>query len=1039
MKFGQYISAFLLAAISIPAFAQTDSSFLSHVINKLEQQPATEKVYLHLDKQNYFLGDTIWYKAYTVIGQHHQLSALSGVLYVELVSPKDSVVSRQTLHLLSGVAWGEIPLARSFKQGNYHIRAYTNWMRNAGPGNFYNQKIRIGGVAPVLATQTKQKNPDVQFFPEGGQLVNGVRSRIAIKAVNNNGLGEDIKGTIEDNEGNIVADFATRHLGMGVFALIPQSGKTYKAKISIPGETAFTVELPKAQDEGYTLTLNNSQVDSVFIKIAVNDKTFNNQKNHTFYILAQNNGKIYYTSQGKLESLSYAAKVEKSRFPTGITQFTLFSQSGEPLAERIAFVQSADTLNLNLNTTSQSYATRQKVAIAINAKDNNNKPTTGSFSVAVINESRIGIDENSESTILNNLLLTSDLQGYIEQPNYYFTNVSDQTKSDLDVLMLTQGYRRFDWKQVLNNVTPKIVYQPEKSLELIGSLKTPSGKPIPNGKINLVATKENFLTDTVTDINGNFKFMNLNLPDTAKVVLRARKENNGSNVAIYVQQPNYAPLIKQYEPGPATANPAPGQAAELLKNYADYQKQLKEDSLQNSRRLKEVVIKDKTTPKPDIYNSYGAVMEHDVDMKKLAAQGLPMTLALVYDLKQVVNVPYHGPVQFMIDGFVRKKDDFNYFSPKEVESIRMIDATGVSPATVILTTKRYAHTDTSSTALKEVQIKDKAARKPDIYNNYGSVMEYAVNMKMLNSEFLNVKDAMMSMVPGLHYVPGGGQGFKFFYEHEMKRPVQVIIDGFKRTQDDLNTYSPRELESIRMIASTGSNPPTLVLTSKRYAGTDTISTALKGVVIKERKARKEPDLSRSANLNPGSADQVIMGDQLGSCINLSDCLTGRVHFGDIEGMSVIVDGNILGNGKDYLNQLNPSEIYSIEVLYHVNARSIYGSSIKKAGALVITMKNGGESSYVTSVNPAGLITYPFKGFYKAKTFYSPKYDHPKTDTDQPDLRSTIYWNPNIITDKDGKASIEYFNNDTKGTYRVVIEGIDDNGNLGRQVYRYKVE
>jgi hypothetical protein len=93
---------------------------------------------------------------------------------------------------------------------------------------------------------------------------------------------------------------------------------------------------------------------------------------------------------------------------------------------------------------------------------------------------------------------------------------------------------------------------------------------------------------------------------------------------------------------------------------------------------------------------------------------------------------------------------------------------------------------------------------------------------------------------------------------------------------------------------------------------------------------------------------------------------------------------------------------------------------------------------MTSVTPAGLITYPFQGFYKARTFYSPKYTASKSGTQPPDMRNTVYWNPNIITGTDGKASFGYFNNDTKGVYRVVVEGIDDNGNLGRQVYRYRV-
>ena len=119
--------------------------------------------------------------------------------------------------------------------------------------------------------------------------------------------------------------------------------------------------------------------------------------------------------------------------------------------------------------------------------------------------------------------------------------------------------------------------------------------------------------------------------------------------------------------------------------------------------------------------------------------------------------------------------------------------------------------------------------------------------------------------------------------------------------------------------------------------------------------------------------------------------------------------------------------------------AIYGSNAP-LGAFVITTKRGGEkgTAYFTQAQPSGIITFPFAGLYKAKAFYSPKYELVNNNK-EPDNRTTVYWNPNIITDKDGKASIEYFNNDSKGTYRVVVEGIDENGKLGRAVYRYMVK
>jgi hypothetical protein len=799
----------LLPSASI-AFAQSESAFLSNTIDALSKQPAQETVYLHLDKPNYGFGDTIWYKAYTVIGQKHQLSALSGVLYVELISPSDSLVTRQSIPLVSGVGWSDIPLPLGLKPGGYHVRAYTRWMQNFGSEAFDEQRVVIGGIAPIAAIP--QEKCDVQFFPEGGELVNGVRSRVAVKALCSSGFGEDIRGIIEDSSGNVVADFSTQHLGMSVFALVPEAGKTYHARINIEGETAFTANLPKAKPIGYTLSINNSEKDSIYVKIATNDKTLAADKDKTFYIIAQSNGRVYYTTQGKLEGITYTASIAKNRFPEGMAQFTLFNQTGEPVAERIAFIENkADELNISITTNNQAYSTRDRVTLNLSATDSANKSISGSFSVAVINESKVNPDENNENTMLNNLLLTSELKGYIEQPNYYFTSQSEKTKADLDLLMLTQGYRCYEWKQILTNPTNLSAerqvqqYLPERSQELSGVITAKDGKPLPNSLITLAAIKQGIFRDTTADDNGRFTFNNLNIIDTATVVMNARKANKGSNVKIKPEQPDYPKIM-----------PAP-------------------------------------------------------------------------------------------------------------------------------------------------------------------------------------------------YLTG-----------------LVITDTAKAKQQIANYWQEQKNYSFKK------------------------GRMLKTVRIKGIKRHQQPIIANSSNLHGGgNADQVITYDQMGDGPDLASRLLGKINFVTFSSsgapvnirstskMAIIVDGITLSG--DRLNDINADDVYSVEVLRTGFAKAIYGSSLPGDGALVITTKRGVPPVNPASVHPDGLVAINYAGFYKAKAFYTPKYGSPKKENEPPDTRSTIYWNPNILTDKDGKATMEFYNNDTKGTYRVVVEGIDDDGKLGRAVYRYEVK
>jgi hypothetical protein len=243
------------ALASLSAFAQNDNSFLNRAINALnnnaEKNPV-EKVYLHLDKPFYAAGDDIWFKAYLTAGSRHVLSGISGILYVELINPANAIEQYIKLPVVSGLTWGDFKLPDTLKAGNYRVRAYTNWMRNAGADYFFDQPVKIGNAvfsdnqlnenqkhkqAKKLAKQAESPKPmsekmDVQFFPESGSLVFGINSEVAFKAVGDDGLGKAVQGVILDGQGQEIAKFATQHSGMGEFNLLPLIGKTYKALIN---------------------------------------------------------------------------------------------------------------------------------------------------------------------------------------------------------------------------------------------------------------------------------------------------------------------------------------------------------------------------------------------------------------------------------------------------------------------------------------------------------------------------------------------------------------------------------------------------------------------------------------------------------------------------------------------------------------------------------------------------------------------------------------------------------------------------------------
>jgi len=215
---------------------------------------------------------------------------------------------------------------------------------------------------------------------------------------------------------------------------------------------------------------------------------------------------------------------------------------------------------------------------------------------------------------------------------------------------------------------------------------------------------------------------------------------------------------------------------------------------------------------------------------------------------------------------------------------------------------------------------------------------------------------------------------------------------------------------------------------------------------------------RSSNLaGPGHADQVISGDEIKNAPALSTGLNGLargVQFLDgvaslktgmtisgsgqsLEPMLVIVDGLNAGRGTS-IDVINPGSVETVEILKAANA-SIYGMEGGQ-GVIVITTRQGAEKNdVITKEMSPGIFSVEPKGFYKAREFYSPGYDAALAVKNIPDLRTTVFWKPDVTTDADGNASFNFFNADGTGTYRVVVEGLDSKGNLGRQVFRYKVE
>jgi len=478
-----------------------------------EKHPV-EKIYLHLDKPYYAAGEYMYFRAYLTDIHLNQENVASAIIYVELSDAKQELIKRVLLYSEENEFAGQILLPDTLTSANYHLRAYTNWMRNAGEEYFYHRDIYIGNIS-----KKKQESPlqtfdyRVTFFPEGGRLLAGLPNKVAFKALGNDGFGTDVTGTLADAEGRELLQFNSLHLGMGAFSFTPEKGKTYKATVQ-SGGLQKEFYLPYAE-EGLAISARQND-NSVYLTI----RTTNDQP-ESIYLIGQSRHTVCYALEGLLDSNERIIRIEKDKFPTGIAQFTLF-KDGHPVSERLVFIDRKDDLYVEIIPDKEKYEEREKATVLIRVTDSNGQPVAGSFSLSVTDD-KVVQPSIHEQNIKGALLLDADLKGYIEAPGWYFLGNELVRAEALDILLCTQGWSRFVWDNLSTSLA--IAHPVESEFHITGRVTGLVGNVVKDATV-ILFSKENLPGKATTDKDGRFGFYGLNFPDTAEFVLQARTKRD---------------------------------------------------------------------------------------------------------------------------------------------------------------------------------------------------------------------------------------------------------------------------------------------------------------------------------------------------------------------------------------------------------------------------------------------------------------------------------------------------------------------------------
>lgn len=495
----------------------------------------TQKIFIHTNKDNFEVNENIWFKAY-IVNSENIPDNFDENLYVELISPESEVVYSRLLKIENGNAYGDFPVSDSLLSGTYLIRAYTNIMKNYDNSLIFTKEVSVNNPTNpkisknlyLKAKKITRKADDfaIEFFAEGGEMVYGLTSKIAFKAINYLGNGIEIYGFIRDNNNKIVADFKTEHNGMGIFIFTPEENIKYSTEVYY-NEKKHTKNFDcKIETYGYALNVNPFSEDSV--KVSVEAKLFENNDTYykTIYFIAQQNDSIKFKTVKVLKDLKTEFYIPLDSLNTGIAQLTLFNGKAEPRCERLIFINKNDFHVVNYSVEKSEALKKIEFKIS-NSKFINEK----SFcSVSVIDTS----SKITSANILSTMFLTSDLGGEIENPDYYLTDFNSNKTRQLDLVMLTNGWRRFKWTEIMSENIDTLKYKPEKGISITGKIRRVLiDLPSKQTQVTLtVLDAYNDVFKTITNDDGEFSFSELYYSDTLNVLIEALTTNEKDNVII---------------------------------------------------------------------------------------------------------------------------------------------------------------------------------------------------------------------------------------------------------------------------------------------------------------------------------------------------------------------------------------------------------------------------------------------------------------------------------------------------------------------------
>jgi hypothetical protein len=524
-----------MLTLHLSAKAQDFAETIRNQFTLFSNKALTEKLYVHTDKNIYLAGEILWLKVYYVDGVHNKPLDLSKVAYVELLDRENKPVMQGKVALKNGGGSGSLYIPSSVSAGNYTLRAYTHWMKNFGADYFFEQPVSIiNSLKPLPSPVIDSNRLVAQFFPEGGNLVNGLNSKVAFQITDQYGKGVACTGILTNQRNETILSFQPTKFGMGSFSFTPVAGDSYTATIRSAQDQSTNAALPRAYEQGYVMQLQEATNGALTVTINSN-VPFSSQP---LFLLIQSHQLLKAGEKKVMTNGTISFTIDKNNLEEGISQFTVFNEQRQPLCERLYFKYPQKALGITASPNAQEYDPRTRVDLSVGTNAAA-KAAAANLSLSVYRLD--ALPRQGQPDIFSYLWLNSDLKGSVESPEYYFSARTPEVTAAMDHLMMVHGWRRFNWEDVLKNNTGSFAYVPEFDGHIItGKITTANTEaPVPKERVYLAiaGTKLQFYP-VLSSPQGDLRFDVRNYYGPGEVILQTEDSTNHIDI--------YSPYSEKY-------------------------------------------------------------------------------------------------------------------------------------------------------------------------------------------------------------------------------------------------------------------------------------------------------------------------------------------------------------------------------------------------------------------------------------------------------------------------------------------------------------